>query len=76
MFKNFQTVNNLVCFSVTQYLKSELMRQLDSHVSDFLDSLIEETSSLDPAPVAAVFSPPLSDKERSKLRYYHASCFK
>lgn len=60
----------MVSYSIVQYLKSDLMRQLDSHISDFMDSLIEETASLDPAPVAAVFSPPLSDKERSKLRYY------
>lgn len=44
------------------------MRQLDSHVSDFIDGLIEETASLDPAPVAPVLSPQLSDKEKSKLR--------
>uniref|UniRef100_A0A671VUT8 O-acyltransferase n=1 Tax=Sparus aurata TaxID=8175 RepID=A0A671VUT8_SPAAU len=44
------------------------MRQFDSQVNDFMDSLIEESASLEPAPVSAVFSPPLSDKERSKLR--------
>lgn len=55
-------------FSVVQYLKSDLMRQFDSQVNDFMDSLIEESASLEPAPVPAVFSPPLSDKERSKLR--------
>ncbi|XP_072244794.1 sterol O-acyltransferase 1 [Leuresthes tenuis] len=50
-----------------EYLRSDLMRQFDSQVSDFVDSLIEESASLEPAPVPAVFSPPLSDKERSKL---------
>lgn len=57
-----------VSFAVAQYLKSDLMRQFDSQVNDFMDSLIEESASLEPAPVPAVFSPPLSDKERSKLR--------
>uniref|UniRef100_A0A3Q3EGA9 O-acyltransferase n=1 Tax=Labrus bergylta TaxID=56723 RepID=A0A3Q3EGA9_9LABR len=45
------------------------MRQFDSQVNDFMDSLIEESASLEPAPVPAVFSPRLSDKERSKLRF-------
>lgn len=52
------------------------MRQLDSQVNDFMDSLIEESASLEPAPVAAAFSPPLSDKEKSKLRYYLSDFFK
>uniref|UniRef100_A0AAQ5XJ94 O-acyltransferase n=1 Tax=Amphiprion ocellaris TaxID=80972 RepID=A0AAQ5XJ94_AMPOC len=53
-----------------EYLKSDLMRQFEGQVSDFMDSLIEESASLEPAPVPAVFSPPLSDKERSKLRHF------
>ncbi|XP_033476862.1 sterol O-acyltransferase 1 [Epinephelus lanceolatus] len=53
-----------------EFLKSDLMRQFDSQVNDFMDSLIEESASLEPAPVSAVFSPPLSDKERSKLRHF------
>uniref|UniRef100_A0A8C4IP53 O-acyltransferase n=1 Tax=Dicentrarchus labrax TaxID=13489 RepID=A0A8C4IP53_DICLA len=53
-----------------EYLKSDLMRQFDSQVNDFMDSLIEESASLEPAPIPAVFSPPLSDKERSKLRWH------
>lgn len=53
-----------------EFLKSDLMRQFDSHVNDFMDSLIEESSSLEPAPLSAVFSPPLSDKERNKLRNF------
>uniref|UniRef100_A0A3P8RV62 O-acyltransferase n=1 Tax=Amphiprion percula TaxID=161767 RepID=A0A3P8RV62_AMPPE len=52
-----------------EYLKSDLMRQFEGQVSDFMDSLIEESASLEPAPVPAVFSPPLSDKERSKLHF-------
>uniref|UniRef100_A0A3Q0RIG2 Sterol O-acyltransferase 1 n=1 Tax=Amphilophus citrinellus TaxID=61819 RepID=A0A3Q0RIG2_AMPCI len=52
-----------------QYLKGDLLRQFDSQVNDFMDSLIEESASLEHAPVSAVFSPPLSDKERSKLKY-------
>ncbi|XP_034736765.1 sterol O-acyltransferase 1 isoform X1 [Etheostoma cragini] len=48
-------------------LKSDLMHQFDSQVNDFMDSLIEESVSLEHGPVPAVFSPPLSDKERSKL---------
>lgn len=46
------------------------MRQFDTHVSDFMDSLIEESASLEPAPVSSVFSPPLSDKERNKLGHF------
>ncbi|KAM4545580.1 sterol O-acyltransferase 1-like [Odontesthes bonariensis] len=53
-----------------EYLRSDLMRQFDNQVSDFVDSLIEESASLEPAPVPAVFSPPLSDKERSKLGHF------
>lgn len=62
-------------FSVAQYLKSDLMRQFDTQVNDFMDSLIEESTSLEPAPVPAVFSPPMSDKERSKLRYCSLLCY-
>lgn len=62
---------NSVSSSVVQYLKNDLMRQFDSQVDDFMDSLIEESASLEPVPLPAVFSPPLSDKERSKLRCYH-----
>lgn len=57
--------------SVGQYLKNDLMRQFDSQVNDFMDSLIEESATLEPAPLPAVFSPPLSDKERNKLRCCH-----
>ncbi|KAK1896960.1 Sterol O-acyltransferase 1 [Dissostichus eleginoides] len=53
-----------------EHLKSDLMHQLDGHVNDFMDSLMEESSSLESAPLPASFSPPLSDKERSKLRYF------
>uniref|UniRef100_A0A3B4WMT4 Sterol O-acyltransferase 1 n=1 Tax=Seriola lalandi dorsalis TaxID=1841481 RepID=A0A3B4WMT4_SERLL len=49
-----------------------MMRQFDSQVNDFMDCLIEESASLEPAPIPAVFSPPLSEKERSKLRYCHS----
>lgn len=59
---------NSVSSSVVQHLKNDLMRQFDSQVDDFMDSLIEESASLEPVPLPAVFSPPLSDKERSKLR--------
>uniref|UniRef100_A0AAV2KZL7 Sterol O-acyltransferase 1 n=1 Tax=Knipowitschia caucasica TaxID=637954 RepID=A0AAV2KZL7_KNICA len=53
-----------------EFLKNDLMRQFDSHVNDFMDSLIDESTSLEPAPVSAVFSPPLSDKERNKLGHF------
>lgn len=46
------------------------MRQFDNQVNDFMDSLIEESATLEPAPLPAVFSPPLTDKERNKLRCY------
>lgn len=64
----FVTSPLLVSFAAAQYLKNDLMRQFDSQVNDFMDSLIEESASLENAPMSAVFSPPLSDKERSKLR--------
>ncbi|XP_031431372.1 sterol O-acyltransferase 1 isoform X1 [Clupea harengus] len=44
-----------------EHLKSNLMKQLDSHVNDFMDCLIEESGCLEPAPVL------LSDKESRKL---------
>lgn len=62
------TVTLTVSLSIAQHLKNDLMHQFDSQVNDFVDSLIEESASLESAPLPAVFSPPLSDKERSKLR--------
>ncbi|XP_046892881.1 sterol O-acyltransferase 1 [Hypomesus transpacificus] len=50
-----------------EHLKSDLMRQFEGQVNDFMDSLIEESAILEAAPVAAAFSPPLSDKEMTKL---------
>lgn len=50
-----------------EHLRSDLVRQFDSHVSELVDSLIEESISLEQSPVLANFSPPMSDKERSKL---------
>ncbi|KAM6921120.1 sterol O-acyltransferase 1 [Xenentodon cancila] len=50
-----------------EFLKHDLMRQFDCQVNDFMDSLIEESASLEPPPVPPVFLPPLSDKEKSKL---------
>lgn len=61
----------LVFALVAQYLKNDLMHQFDSQVNDFMDSLIEESATLEPAPLPVVFSPPLSDKERNKLRCCH-----
>lgn len=52
------------------------MRQLDSQVNDFMDSLIEESASLEPAPLPAVFSPLMSDKEKNKLRCCLVSGFR
>lgn len=43
------------------------MRQFDTQVNEFMDSLIEESASLGSSHVSTVF--PLSDKEKSKLRY-------
>ncbi|MEQ2190917.1 hypothetical protein XENOCAPTIV_014705 [Xenoophorus captivus] len=50
-------------------LKDDLLRQFESQVHDFMDSLIEESASLESTPLPAAFSPLLSDKERSKLGY-------
>ncbi|XP_035033302.1 sterol O-acyltransferase 1 [Hippoglossus stenolepis] len=55
-----------------EFLKSDLMRQFDSQVNDFMDSLIEESASLEPAPVPAAFSAPMLDKERNKLGHFRA----
>ncbi|XP_028817244.1 sterol O-acyltransferase 1 isoform X2 [Denticeps clupeoides] len=51
-----------------EHLKLDLMKELDSQVSEFMDGLIEESVSLESAPVPAAFSPLLSEKERNKLR--------
>uniref|UniRef100_A0A8C5EBE7 Sterol O-acyltransferase 1 n=1 Tax=Gouania willdenowi TaxID=441366 RepID=A0A8C5EBE7_GOUWI len=59
-----------VSFPTAQYLKNDLIRQFDSQVNDFMNSLIEESATLEPAPMPAVFSPLLSDKERNKLRHF------
>ncbi|KAM9383716.1 sterol O-acyltransferase 1 [Pholidichthys leucotaenia] len=53
-----------------EFLKGDLMHQFDIQVSDFMDSLIEESTSLESVPVSAVFSRRLSDKERSKVRHF------
>uniref|UniRef100_A0A673M2P4 O-acyltransferase n=1 Tax=Sinocyclocheilus rhinocerous TaxID=307959 RepID=A0A673M2P4_9TELE len=50
-----------------EHLKADLMRQLDTQVNEFMDSLIEESASLVSSHVSTVF--PLSDKEKSKLRH-------
>jgi len=66
--KYLQNDNSSCVFcSIAQYLKSDLMHQFDCQVNDFVDSLIEESAVLEPAPVPDVFSPPLTEKERSKL---------
>ncbi|XP_035271715.1 sterol O-acyltransferase 1 [Anguilla anguilla] len=53
-----------------EHLKAGLMKQLDSQVNEFVDSLIEESACLDPPAVSSSsFSPSLSDKERSKLKF-------
>lgn len=70
-FSLFKWVVLYCFFSVGQHLKNDLMRQFDSQVNDFVDSLIEESATLEPAPLPAVFSPPLSDKERIKLGCCH-----
>ncbi|XP_062251365.1 sterol O-acyltransferase 1 [Platichthys flesus] len=53
-----------------EFLKSALMRQFDNQVNDLMDSLIEESASLEPAPVSAAFSSPMLDKERNKLGHF------
>lgn len=60
---------SLHAFYLIQGLKNDMMRQFESQVHDFMDSLIEESASLESTPLPAAFSPPLSDKERSKLGY-------
>lgn len=46
------------------------MRQFDTQVNEFMDSLIEESASLGSSHVSTVFQS-LSDKEKSKLRYWN-----
>ena len=58
-----------VSLPIAQHLRCDLIRQFDSHVCELVDNLIEESVSLEPAPLPANFSPSMSDKERSKLRY-------
>lgn len=66
----FISDSDLVCaFDTPQYLKKDLMREFDNQVNDFMDSLIEESTRVEAAPLPAVFSPPLSDRERSRLGY-------
>lgn len=60
------SVSLLFCYFF-QHLKADLMRQFDTQVNEFMDSLIEESASLGSSHVSTVF--PLSDKEKSKLRY-------
>uniref|UniRef100_A0A8C2DKH2 O-acyltransferase n=1 Tax=Cyprinus carpio TaxID=7962 RepID=A0A8C2DKH2_CYPCA len=54
-----------------EHLKADLMRQFDTQVNEFMDSLIEESASLGSSHVSTVF--PLSDKEKSKLRHTRPS---
>ncbi|XP_026104766.1 sterol O-acyltransferase 1 isoform X2 [Carassius auratus] len=49
-----------------EHLKADLMRQFDTQVNEFMDSLIEESASLGSSHVSTVF--PLSEKEKNKLR--------
>uniref|UniRef100_A0A3Q2XBT3 Sterol O-acyltransferase 1 n=1 Tax=Hippocampus comes TaxID=109280 RepID=A0A3Q2XBT3_HIPCM len=66
----FISDSDLVCaFDTSQYLKKDLMREFDNQVNDFMDSLIEESTRVEAAPLPAVFSPTLSDRERSRLGY-------
>ncbi|XP_024135115.1 sterol O-acyltransferase 1 isoform X1 [Oryzias melastigma] len=53
-----------------ELLKTDLLRQFDSQVSDLMDSLLEESSSLERSSVSAAFSPPMSDKEKTKLGHF------
>ncbi|XP_077391367.1 sterol O-acyltransferase 1 [Festucalex cinctus] len=53
-----------------EHMKKDLIREFDNQVSDLMDSLIEESASLEPTTLPAVFSPPLSDKEKSRLGHF------
>nr|XP_057929129.1 sterol O-acyltransferase 1 [Doryrhamphus excisus] len=53
-----------------EHLKRELLRELDNQVNDCMDSLIEESASLDCAPPPPVFSPSLLDKKMSRLGHF------
>uniref|UniRef100_A0A3P9KUM3 O-acyltransferase n=1 Tax=Oryzias latipes TaxID=8090 RepID=A0A3P9KUM3_ORYLA len=53
-----------------EHLKNDLLRQFDSQVSDLVDHLLEESSSLERSSVPAAFSPPMSDRERAKLGHF------
>ncbi|KAK9970905.1 hypothetical protein ABG768_026808 [Culter alburnus] len=55
-----------------EHLKADLMRQFDTQVNEFMDSLIEESASLGSSHVSTVFQS-LSDKEKSKLRHTQPS---
>ncbi|XP_061833765.1 sterol O-acyltransferase 1 isoform X1 [Nerophis lumbriciformis] len=62
--------NKLQLKMKSEHLKKDLLREVNNHVNDFIDSLIEESASVEPASLPAVFSPPLSDKERSRLGHF------
>ncbi|KPP61248.1 sterol O-acyltransferase 1-like, partial [Scleropages formosus] len=53
-----------------EHLKLDLMKQFDSQVNEFMDCLIEESTSLE-SPL--LLSSPMSDKERSKMRHLRPS---
>ncbi|XP_077574025.1 sterol O-acyltransferase 1 [Stigmatopora nigra] len=50
-----------------EYMKKDLMQEFDNQVNDFMDSLIEESTRLEPPQMPTVFSPTLTDKEKSRL---------
>uniref|UniRef100_A0A3B1K817 Sterol O-acyltransferase 1 n=1 Tax=Astyanax mexicanus TaxID=7994 RepID=A0A3B1K817_ASTMX len=56
-----------------QKLKVEMLQQFDCQMDEFVDSVVEESSSLGGSSLNSHFSPLLSDKERAKLRYLHHS---
>ncbi|XP_036435506.1 sterol O-acyltransferase 1 isoform X2 [Colossoma macropomum] len=56
-----------------EILKAELMHHLDSQMEEFVDSVMEETSSLGSSALNSHFSPFLTDKERAKLRHARPS---
>ncbi|KAG9270147.1 sterol O-acyltransferase 1 [Astyanax mexicanus] len=56
-----------------QKLKVEMLQQFDCQMDEFVDSVVEESSSLGGSSLNSHFSPLLSDKERAKLRHTRVS---
>ncbi|XP_043941181.1 sterol O-acyltransferase 1 isoform X2 [Protopterus annectens] len=56
-----------------ELLKSDLMRQVDGHFSEFVDTLIEESTLLESPSINSLFPEPLQDKDSKQYKQLQAS---